>query len=906
MKGRISNILRNFLLIAAFTYISFDSVAQFYVGGKLCVGSAAPTPPPMGSAPVASTDCSEPTIFFDENKATTAWLWDFGDPTLTTDIATIRNPKYFYSTPGQYTVTLTRTIAGVVQAPETKIITIGSPPEQPMFFGKPKGDTTVCDGKTLKLDPYRLKPTPPGATFLWFPKGQTTQSIDVDSTGCYSVEVFDPTGGCSRIAQITVKFCLQETSSGGGEKWYFGQGATLDFEATTIPPTPRDPLDETGDLFKKPDGTDPIFKPKPAVQSNPVSSPEGVAMVYGPTGSLVFYTDGAAIYGSNDQLLPAIPPLANSDLGGTNTTTQSAVIIPKNTCNECPHHLYYVYTINNNTGLLSYSVVDIRRNNGKGAVVEKNVPVNLQTSQRLTAIRVEDGDKTAYFVYSHDAGTNTFRILKVDSTGTKEITQNLGLVHDDASSQKGYIRLSPTGAKLAIAVSKGGKNYIEVFDIDKATGELKPPPLTIDLGVAAPPIVYGVEFSEDEQMLYVTLRGDPSLGETSYLYQLNLNLQNPAEIASKKVEIDKSKFFAFGALQRGPISGSGEKFIYMAIDGSDYIPYIQSPGVKGDPTKSQQQNAALVGYQPITGGYGAEVLGNSGFGFPNVIQAKQQQEGEGLSATYEGNCQNQPTTFKTEGICSPMKGEATWDFGDGETGTGLTTSHTYTKTGTYKVTLTLTVYSETDASKIASKAPTLDKLLGNTLKEKCRDFVVVDEIYIKPTPVVNLPDEAFVCVIEGEKITLDPKPQQIYNPKYLWNYQSQTTPTIIVDATGNVNVKVTNVFENNTTCATTDKIEIKEGCEPRLFVPEIFTANKDGINDILQIPNAHITDFDLRIYNRWGEIIFESKDPEKIWDGSYKGRVIAPMMYAFVVSYKSLYFPEREKVTRRGGIFLVN
>lgn len=905
MKRRIGNSLRIFLLIAVFAYTSFDSVAQFYVGGKRCVGST-PTTPPMGSAPSTTIDCSEPTMFFDENKATTAWAWDFGDPTTTSDVAIIRNPKYFYSTPGQYTVTLIRTVTGVEQAPETKIITIGSPPEQPMFFGKPKGDTTICDGKTLKLDPYRLKPTPPGATFLWFPKGETTQTIDVTKTGCYSVEVFDPTGGCSRIAQINVKFCLQDANSGGSEKWYFGQGATLDFEAVTAPPIPRDPLDDTGDLFGNPDETEPIFVPKPAVQSNPISSPEGVAMVYGPSGSLVFYTDGAAIYGSDDQLLPAVPPLSDSNLGGTNTATQSTVIVPKGSCNECPHHLYYVYTINNTTGLLSYSVVDIRRNNGTGAVVEKNVPVNLQTSQRVTATRVEDGEETAYFIYSHDAGTNTFRILKVDSTGTKEITQNIGLVHDDADSEKGYMRISPTGEKLAIAVSKAGKNYVEVFEIDRATGELQAPPLTIDLGIAAPPNVYGVEFSEDEERLYVTLRGNPSLGETSYLYQLNLNLMNPVEIASKKVEIDKSKTFAFGALQRGPISGAGGKFIYMAIDGSNFIPYITNPDINGDPTKTTQENAALVGYQPITGGFGADVLGNSGFGFPNIIQAKQQQDGEGLSATYTGNCQNQPTIFETQGICSPMKAEAAWDFGDGTTGTGLKTSHTYTKEGTYKVKLTLTVYSETDASKTAAQVPILDKVLGNTLKEKCKDFVVIDEIYIKPTPVVNLPDEAFVCVIEGQTLQLDPKLQRASNPSYLWKPTNETTPTITVGATGNYSLDATNRFANNTTCATSDKIEIKEGCEPRLFVPEIFTANKDNINDILNIPNAHITEFDLRIYNRWGEIIFQSDDPSKNWDGSYNGKVIAPMMYAFVVSYKSLYFPDREKITRRGGIFLVN
>ena len=36
-------------------------------------------------------------MFFDENKAATAWAWDFGDPTIVTDVAFVRNPKYFYS-----------------------------------------------------------------------------------------------------------------------------------------------------------------------------------------------------------------------------------------------------------------------------------------------------------------------------------------------------------------------------------------------------------------------------------------------------------------------------------------------------------------------------------------------------------------------------------------------------------------------------------------------------------------------------------------------------------------------------------------------------------------------------------------------------------------------------------------
>ena len=890
MRCRIGNKLKIFFLIAALSYTTFDSFSQFYVGGKLCVGSAAPNIPPMSNA--QSADCSEPTAFFDTEKKATAWLWDFGDPTTVADVSTLRNPKYNYAAPGKYIVTLTRTLNGTLQAPVTKEITISSPPTQPLLFNKKKGDTTVCDGKTVKLDPYKhqLGIAPKGARFLWYPKGQTTQTIDVDSAGCYSVEVFDTLGKCSRTAQINVKFCLQQSGGGGAEKWYFGKGATLDFQSQGSV-LPQDTLADSGDLFGKAQQTNPIFIPADATKSNPIDSPEGAAMVYDPFGALLFYTDGVKVYGKDDKPLAAFPPLTNSDLSGTNTATQSSVIIPKSACNECQHHQYYVFTINKTTGLLSYNIIDTRRNNGEGAVVEKDIPVNFQTSQRLTAIRTQD--ETGYFIYSHDAGTNAFRILKIDSMGTKEIVQNIGLVHRDTTSERGYMRLSGTGAKMAIAVSVGGKNYVEVYDIDLATGRLGSSPTTIDLGIAAPPYVYGVEFSEDEQKLYVTVRGDPKKGETSYLYQLNLNLKDPVQIATRKIEIDKSKTQAFGALQMGPISGVGKKFIYMAVDGSSILPYISEPDFVG--------NASIVGYQPINSGFGAVVLGNSGFGFPNVIQATPKQDGEGLSATYQGTCQGLPTVFSTEGICSPMKGDVTWEFGDGTAGTGKSTSHTYEKSGRYIIKLKVVVYSETVLSKNVNIP-----LIGDALKERCKEFTVTDTLYIKPSPVLNLPDSAFVCVIEGATLLLNPRIQRAYNPAYLWTPTRDTTSTLTVSALGNYSVKATNRFANNTTCAATDKIQIKEGCEPRLFTPEVFTANKDNLNERFEIPNAHITDFELRIFNRWGEIIFESNDPDRLWDGTYHGKIMAPMMYAFVVSYKSKYFPYREKITRRGGIMLIN
>ena len=893
MCGGIGTNLRIFFIAATLSFTSYSSFCQeFFIGGKKCISAPATGGGGTGggSGQAQSADCNEPTVFFDTNRDATAWIWDFGDGSAT---ATTRNPQHTYSTKGDYTVTLTRTVNNVVQPPVTRIVTISEPPTQPMFFKKISADTTVCDGKKVTLDPYKGTAAPAGVTYLWFPKGQTTPTIDVDSAGCYSVEVFDPSGQCSRTAKINVKFCLQQTNSGGGEKWYFGKGATLEFGLNPSSVLPPDTLANSGDLFGDPEEEeDPVYIPVDPSSSNSLNAPEGTAMVYGPKGGLLFYTDGVTIYGNDDKPLKFIPATPN-DLGGTNTSTQSSLIIPKGSCNECPHHLYYVYTLNKTTGMLSYSVVDLRREDGKGAVVERNVPVSFTTSQQIATKKTPD--ETGFYIYSHDSKTNEFRILKVDSTGVKEKVQALGMVPSDTT---GYMRISPGGDKLAMAITKNGQNYVEVYDIDDETGELKLS-LTIDLKIKAPPMVYGLEFSRDGSLLYTTLRGDPAANVKTFLYKQNIKQKESVAIKPPKNKNYENTPNDFGALQMGPTNAGGGGAIYMAIDGSDQLPYISQPEVPG--------GASLVGYVPINNGFGADVKGTSHFGFPNVVHAKPLQDGEQPSATFEGTCQGLPTIFKTQGICSPMKNQVAWDFGDGSTGTGTEVSHTYEKEGRYIIKMIIDVFSETFISKNVN-IPIVSNLLGNALKEKCNTFTVIDTVYIKPTPIVNLPDSAFVCVLKGGTLVLDPKAQRTYDPQYLWKPTSETTPKITISALATYSVEVANKFvsrSGNVFCPAKDEVIVKEGCEPQVFVPEIFTPNGDGINDKFELPNEFITDFDLKIYNRWGEIIFETFEPDTLWDGTYKGKMMAPMLYAFTVSYKSLYFPYRPKVTKTGGILLV-
>lgn len=63
------------------------------------------------------------------------------------------------------------------------------------------------------------------------------------------------------------------------------------------------------------------------------------------------------------------------------------------------------------------------------------------------------------------------------------------------------------------------------------------------------------------------------------------------------------------------------------------------------------------------------------------------------------------------------------------------------------------------------------------------------------------------------------------------------------------------------------------GClEADVFVPNTFTPNGDGNNDELFVRSAKISELYFAVYNRWGEMVFETKDKNKGWNGEYKGR----------------------------------
>lgn len=86
-----------------------------------------------------------------------------------------------------------------------------------------------------------------------------------------------------------------------------------------------------------------------------------------------------------------------------------------------------------------------------------------------------------------------------------------------------------------------------------------------------------------------------------------------------------------------------------------------------------------------------------------------------------------------------------------------------------------------------------------------------------------------------------------------------------------------------------------------VYIPQAFSPNNDGTNDILNIFTTNPISFQMRIYNRWGEVVFESHDAEKFWDGSFKGDACPEGTYSYTIE---VTFPNKQPIFKQGLILL--
>lgn len=86
-----------------------------------------------------------------------------------------------------------------------------------------------------------------------------------------------------------------------------------------------------------------------------------------------------------------------------------------------------------------------------------------------------------------------------------------------------------------------------------------------------------------------------------------------------------------------------------------------------------------------------------------------------------------------------------------------------------------------------------------------------------------------------------------------------------------------------------------------IYLPESFTPNENGLNDVLLPVTRSIAEWRIMVFNRWGELVFSTDDVKQGWNGMYKGRYAASGVYVYKISYTDRW---QRKGTSGGKFFL--
>ncbi|WP_336514101.1 gliding motility-associated C-terminal domain-containing protein [Pollutibacter soli] len=174
------------------------------------------------------------------------------------------------------------------------------------------------------------------------------------------------------------------------------------------------------------------------------------------------------------------------------------------------------------------------------------------------------------------------------------------------------------------------------------------------------------------------------------------------------------------------------------------------------------------------------------------------------------------------------------------------------------------------ANPIANPAVTTSYVVTSPSAGVCsgKDTVIV---VVNPLPKLNVsPSESLVCA--GGSVQLSAAGAE----SYTWSPASGLTNASIANPVAKpqftTNYTVKGISPDG--CVDSLSAKVIVGPAGKIFVPNAFTPNGDGLNDCFSVKSAAgATSFELAIYNRWGERVFHSKDPLKCWDGTYKGNV---------------------------------
>jgi len=669
---------------------------------------------------------------------------------------------------------------------------------------------------------------------------------------------------------LLLGFCVTNSVYGQGyyNQWFFGEGAGLDFNSCT-------PVTVAGNVY----------------------SIEGCASICDYYGNLLFYTDGVSVWNGNHALMPN-----GSGLLGHQNAAQSSLIVPM----PGDSNKYYIFTTPwyNDTGAIRYSIVDLSLDGGHGDVTAtKNFMLHPVSEERVTAVRAANG--TDFWILGHEPSNNVFfaYLLTAGGINPVPVLSTVGVTHPDIFASQGYLKPNHHGDKLAMSV--WFPHQLEIFDFDKTSGVISNP-ITFPTSLVS----YGLEFSSDDNLFYFS-------GLTACdLYQVNMNAGSDSLIIASTTLI-ASPPGPTCALLLGP-----DGKIYAAKYGVPYLGVINNPNTQGY-FCNYVDNQILLS------------TGISQSGLPNFFEMT-------VCTAPDVDLGNDTTLCAGQSLTLSVGPANSYLWSDSTTGPSITV----TAPGTYWVEACIAPCLARDSITVNFVPAAVDILTNDTAVCEGQSVMLVatgmsaytwapqeslnissgDTVIAGPTSTTTYTvtgsssgcydtSTVTIAVHPVPVITVDTIPPGCPGmnngsitltvndgtPPYVYWWNTGDSLSALSDLTnGTYSVTVSDARQ----CSASETIEfniLADCIDPVVYVPNVFSPNGDGINDVVFVHGKDIF-IDWIIFDRWGEEVFESKDISIGWDGTFKGKKMPSDVYVYRLI---VTWADGTEIRKKGNISLV-
>ena len=236
-----------------------------------------------------------------------------------------------------------------------------------------------------------------------------------------------------------------------------------------------------------------------------------------------------------------------------------------------------------------------------------------------------------------------------------------------------------------------------------------------------------------------------------------------------------------------------------------------------------------------------------------------------LIADTTKGCAPLSIAFSGNGI--PAGSNISWNFGDGSSGAGLSpVNHTYTQAGCFDVSLHITTGA-------------------------CQASITqTNMICVYPNPVAAfsyypLAPTTYDTQLELTNLSSGGSSYQwLLDPEIVIQQTQSTHPLVTLPGlAGFQQICLTTTSDKGCTADTCIVIEVKE--DFTIYIPNTFTPNDDGLNDVFipVISGAKQSTYALDIYDRWGQLVFNTNTMSEGWNGKYKGQLVQEDAYLWKI-----------------------